>query len=352
MPLTLDASEPVGATTIDAVVHRFERRAMGSPLRLTVVDPASASDPAGPGDSTDRAAAAWTLVSDEFEAAEQAMSRFRDTSDLAAVDRSAGSGRPIAVDRRLIRALVASDRAGRITEGRFDARVLTDLERLGYHGADMAPTGDGDATDAKTAERPEPRGRDGRWMCVDPRRSTIALDVPVDTGGIGKGLGLRWAWQALERGGLLATGAGALLEAGGDLVACAPSPDLGPWLVGVEDPLGRQEHLAVIEVESGAVTTSSVAIHRWATAEGRTVHHLIDPRTGEPGGDGLLAVTVAGADPAWSEVWSKSLFLAGARAIADLARGRGLAAWWVREDGDLEMTPAARARTTWVSGED
>jgi thiamine biosynthesis lipoprotein len=338
-----------------AVVHRFERRAMGSPLRLTVVDPASAIDPPTPpgaGARVSTAEAAWALVSDEFEAAEQAMSRFRDTSDLSAVNRSAGSGWPIAVDRRLIRALVASDRAGRITEGRFDARVLTDLERLGYRGADLATNGDDDAPDPAAADRSDPAGHDRRWMCVDPRRHTVALDVPVDTGGIGKGLGLRWAWRALERGGLLATGAGALLEAGGDLVACGPSPDLGPWLVGVEDPLGRQEHLAVIGVERGAVTTSSVAIHRWATSDGRTVHHLIDPRTGEPGGDGLLAVTVAGPDPAWSEVWSKSLFLAGARAIAGLARGRGLAAWWVREDGDLEMTPAARARTTWVSGED
>ncbi len=346
---------------MDAVVHHFERRAMGSPLRLTVVDPAGAPDPTRSGGTSARASAvaaaelAWELVSDEFEAAEQAMSRFRDTSDLTMVDRAAGSGRPIAVDRRLVRALVASDRAGRLTDGRFDARIVTDLERLGYRGADLAPSGDRAAPDPATGGRPGPArpiGRDRRWMCADPRRGTVALDVPVDTGGIGKGLGLRWAWRAMERGGLLAGGAGALLEAGGDLVAGGPSPDFGPWRVGVEDPLGRQEHLAVIEVERGAVTTSSVAIHRWATTEGRTVHHLIDPRTGEPGGDGLLAVTVAGPDPAWSEVWSKSLFLAGARGIADLARGRGLAAWWVREDGDLEMTPAARARTAWVSGED
>ena len=47
----------------------------------------------------------------------------------------------------------------------------------------------------------------------------------------------------------------------------------------------------------------------------REVHHLIHPRTGEPGGDGLLAVTVAAPDPAWSEIWSKTLFLAGRAAM-------------------------------------
>jgi thiamine biosynthesis lipoprotein len=81
------------------------------------------------------------------------------------------------------------------------------------------------------------------------------------------------------------------------------------------------------------------------------VHHLIDPQTGEPGGDGLLSVTVAGPDPAWAEVWSKTLFLEGRRAIAALARRRGLAAWWIAVDGTIEMTPAGRARTLWAAGE-
>jgi thiamine biosynthesis lipoprotein len=62
-------------------------------------------------------------------------------------------------------------------------------------------------------------------------------------------------------------------------------------------------------------------------------------------------VTVAGPDPAWAEVWSKTLFLGGRVAIAAEARSRGLAAWWVAHDGTLEMTAAARSLTTWVAAE-
>ena len=62
-------------------------------------------------------------------------------------------------------------------------------------------------------------------------------------------------------------------------------------------------------------------------------------------------MTVLGPDPAWAEVWSKTLFVGGGRAIASEARARGLAAWWVTDAGDLEMTAAARARTAWVEGE-
>jgi thiamine biosynthesis lipoprotein len=169
----------------------------------------------------------------------------------------------------------------------------------------------------------------------------------VDLGGIGKGLALRWAMQAIERAGFTGPRSGILLEAGGDLVGRAPAPEGGDWSIAIEDPAGADGPKAVIRLSSGAIATSSIAINQWHDAQGRSVHHLIDPSTGEPGGDGLLAVTVAGPDPAWAEVWSKTLFLAGVDGIAALARSRGLASWWIRDDGELEMTPAARVRTLW-----
>jgi thiamine biosynthesis lipoprotein len=60
----------------------------------------------------------------------------------------------------------------------------------------------------------------------------------------------------------------------------------------------------------------------------------------------LTAVTVSASDPAWAEVWSKALFLAGRRGIGPEARARGIAAWWVESDGETGMTPAARAVTS------
>jgi FAD:protein FMN transferase len=316
-------------------LHRFEKRAMGSPLRLSVV-----------GIPAEAAAGAWRKVSEEIEAAEQAMSRFRDTSDLTIVNRAAGSGSCTPVDRRLGRALAAADRAGRLTDGRFDARVLADLERLGYAGVELG--GRAELRAGAPSRVDPPPGP--RWLMADPRSSRIGVACPVDLGGIGKGLALRWAWRRIERA-VLDRGGGAMLEAGGDLVAGGPAPQAGPWVIAIEDPAGSADPVATVALPVGAVATSSIQVHRWTAADGRPVHHLVDPRTGQPGGAGLLAVTVAGSDPAWSEVWSKSLFLCGADGIAELARARGLAAWWVRDDGRLEMTAAGRARTTWVAAE-
>jgi thiamine biosynthesis lipoprotein len=313
-------------------IHRFERRAMGSPLRFVVV--------AGDEMTAQRA---WAAVDAEIEAVEQALSRYRETSDLTqlnrAAGRTAGLARWVAVDPRLRRALVAADRAFRQTRGRFDPRVLADLERLGSVGVPHAASGAG-------ANGPRlPLDPEARWLAVDGRRPRVQLGAPVDLGGIGKGLALRWAWRAARRH--VGPNVGALLDAGGDVVVGGPSPDGRAWLVGLQDPYTEAEHVAVIAVGDGAVATSSVVVNRWWGPDGRVVHHLIDPSTGQPGGEGLLAVTVVASDPAWAEVWSKTLFLAGRAGIAPQARSRGLAAWWVTSDGDLEMTAAARMRTVW-----
>jgi thiamine biosynthesis lipoprotein len=308
---------------------------MASPLRLSI-----APGPL-PGDVAEALVeAAWTIVRATFEVAEVTMSRFRDDSELTRLNRRAPADTPIS--RPLERALSAADRAHRVTGGRFDPRIVDALDRIGYTGAAQ---GHVDGGRPGSAEHRILERRGGTGLASLPR--------PVDLGGIGKGLALRWTAGALDTSVVGAAEAeiGYLVDAGGDVVASGSPDGAAPWLVAIEDPAGATEPIAVVAIRHrGAIATSSVRRLRWEH-DGRTVHHLIDPRTGEPGGDGLASVTVAGPDPAWAEVWSKSLFLEGAAAIATVARARGLAAWWVTSDGRLEMTAAARVRTAWVAAE-
>ena len=304
---------------------------MGSPLRLQLHLAAGA-------EAGRAALSAWWRVSDEFEAAEQAMSRFRADSEVTLLNGHAGRGRSVPVSRRLYSALATAERAHRLTEGRFDPRVLADLERLGYGGAPLPGT---------PARPPAIGVASGVWLEREPRRRVVRLSAPVDLGGIGKGLALRWAWAALRSDPGRDLLEGALLDAGGD-IRCGGRPlDAEAWTIGIEDPSGGEGPLAAVRLRHGAVCTSSVRLNRWTAPDGRAVHHLLDPRTGEPGGEGLMAVTVAGADPAWAEIWSKTLFLLGRRSIGEAARARGLAAWWVDADRGLSMTPAARLLTAW-----
>ena len=325
---------------------------MASPLRLTIAR----------GDLPDDVAcvaadAAWTIVRATFEVAEATMSRFQEESELTGLNRRSPGAAPIS--RPLERALSAADRARRMTGGRFDPRVIEALERIRYLGVAQART----ETDASPGRV---RGN-GRIFERRGRTGHVAVPRPVDLGGIGKGLALRWAANALDAS-VVGTGdprIGYLIDAGGDIVASGSPGGEAPWLVAIEDPSGEPgdqvgapgapggapEPVAVVAIrDRAAVATSSIRRLRWQH-DGRTVHHLIDPRTGEPGGDGLASVTVAASDPAWAEVWSKALFLEGADRITALARARGLAAWWVATGGRLEMTAAARLETAWVAGE-
>jgi thiamine biosynthesis lipoprotein len=274
---------------------------------------------------------AWVAVLAEFAAVDAALSRHRDDSELTALNRLAGSGRTRQLGRRLYVAVAAADRARRLTDGRFDARVLADLERLGDHGAPL--------------DAAQHRATGSSFQRV-PRARAVTLDRAHDLGGIGKGLALRWAADAATK--VLGLGIGFLLEAGGDITVRNMPVDQAAWAIAIEDPGSEGSPVAVVTITGGAICTSSIARRHWQTEDGRAAHHLIDPRSGEPGGDGLRAVTVAATDPAWAEVWSKALFLEGRVRIAEAARGRGLAAWWIDVDRTLAMTPAARVRTIWT----
>jgi thiamine biosynthesis lipoprotein len=304
-------------------IATFGTRCMGSPLRLTVVG-------ANPRQARAARDAAWG----EMRASDAELSRFRADSELSRINRLAGSGTPFTPSHRLRCLLVTAARAQRMTGGRFDPRIITALEAIGERaGVPLPPAAPSVATAGQ-----EP------WLRRDPADGTFRISVPVDSGGLGKGLGLRWALKAARRAAPDA--AGLLLEAGGDVAACGTGPARRPWSIGVEDPSARERLVATLGLPAGAVATSSVAVRTWEH-EGRRVHHLIDPASGRPAETGLLAVSVHAPDPAWAEVLSKALFLAGRAGIAAEARRGDLAAWWVEEDGSFHASPAGRLLTTW-----
>ena len=188
-------------TGVDPIdVRRFERRAMGSPLRLTAADldqrqsivAETDSHRSQPADGTDVIEAAWSAVSESFEAAEAAMSRFRETSDLTTINRPAGirangaSRPPAGPCPRCCRSGRASDR------GRFDARVLGDLERLGYRGVPVQPDGgrtgptpgnDQIVVDGPLADRGCPVVAGRRPDAGRPRRDREGSHAPVGLAG-------------------------------------------------------------------------------------------------------------------------------------------------------------------------
>ena len=306
--------------------HRAQVRAMATEVTIRVPD---AADNVITTDATKSAL-------DVFKTVETSCTRFDPASPLMKANRS--PNRWHRLPRECFKAIVAAHSAYERTNGVFDPRILEDLVGLGYDRT--LPFADGEVSTRGSTRRRAPLGQ-WRPRFRGATNEVLIGDHPIDLGGIGKGLAVGWASERLYP-----VAPNHLIEAGGDCYCAGVSGEGTPWRIGIENPEDSATQVAVLELRDLACTTSSVRVRRWKAA-GRTVHHILDATTGRPGGDGLLSVTVIGKDPAISEVWSKTLFLAGATGIAAVAKRRQLAAVWVTTAGELGVAPAAARHVIW-----
>jgi thiamine biosynthesis lipoprotein len=221
---------------------------------------------------------------------------------------AAAAGRPAPVSPLLAGALAAALRVARATDGLVDPTVGRAVVDLGYD-RDFA-TLDRDRPEPAVAS-PAP----GWWrVTLDPATGQVLVPrgVLLDLGATAKAYAADRAAARIAGLGSL----GVLVSLGGDLATAGPGPD-GGWLVGVGD-----DHRAagpgdpVVTVHSGALATSSVTGRRWRRA-GRSLHHIVDPRTGNV------------PEPVWRtvSVTARSCVDANAAATAAIVRGRSAPDW-------------------------
>jgi FAD:protein FMN transferase len=265
----------------------------------------------------DAVARALDAAEAEFHRLEALLSRFRAESELSRLNEAGALDAGPDLRRVVELALAARARSG----GRFDITVHDAVVAAGYDRSfdDLAERDD-EAVAAETAD-----GGAARLRRRTPAADDVVVDgsrlslrgVRIDLGGIGKGYA---AERAAE---ILGVAAPCLVNAGGDIATRG-----GSWTVGIEtaaEPL-------TLELAGGwALATSGRDRRRW-TRGGRELHHLIDPRTGEPADSDLVRVTVVAADAVDAEVAAKSLFLAGADAAAAEADAAGIPAVLVTAD--------------------
>ena len=169
---------------------------------------------------------------------------------------------------------------------------------------------------------------------VDHADSIVRLPpgTGFDPGGIGKGL----AADLLVGEALRAGVAGVCADIGGDLRVEGRAPNGGSWTIAIEHP-ARATPVALLDVASGAVATSTTLRRRWTVA-GRARHHVIDPRTGQPSDTDLDAMTIVAGEAWRAEVLATAGLLRGSARAFDLLddRAHGLA---VTSLGEVTCSP-------------
>jgi thiamine biosynthesis lipoprotein len=292
------------------VISSARLRALGTGAVLCVTDPAAL-----PG-------ARRELVR-ELREVDLLASRFREDSELTALNRRAGER--VRVSRRLFDAVALAIEAARRTGGLVDPTVGRALRLAGYDRTFVAV-----------------RARDGNLLAIshrspgwgsvqlDPERLEIRVPagVELDLGATAKAAAADAAAAAVHR----ITGSGVLVSLGGDVAVVGPAPG-GGWPIRIADhhdaPLGSAG--PVVAVTGGGLATSGVAARRWRVRGGER-HHIIDPRTGSSAVTPWRTVTVTGATCVDANAASTAAVVLGADAPAWLAL-RGLSARLVRHDG-------------------
>jgi FAD:protein FMN transferase len=279
-----------------------------------------------------------------LEEMESRWSRFLADSEVSRVN--AGAGRTVGVSAETAQLVRRSVEAWRLTGGLYDPTVLAGLEAAGYDRTfsevESTPSGA-----AHTAVAPAP-GCSGIRVTVDELGGTVRLPpgVRLDLGGIGKGYAADQA--VFELGRMGATGA--CVNLGGDVRVSGRSPELSGWGVGVGDPFDdaeQPEDLVVVTLAEGAVATSSRTRRRWRRGT-RDMHHVLDPRTGEPAWTGLAAVSVVAAEAHWAEIFAKSALVAGLDAGRALLDSHDLAALLVTDTGEVVLVGAMEGYVQWT----
>ncbi|HUA12123.1 MAG TPA: FAD:protein FMN transferase [Solirubrobacteraceae bacterium] len=280
------------------------------------------------------ARAARSAAEDVLASVDLACSRFRDDSELSALN--ARAGRRTTVSPLLARTIAAALRAAEQTDGAADPTIGEALVRAGYDRdfALLEPAG-GVAEGRVIRLR-----RRGAWEAIefDAARRTVRVPagVTLDLGASAKAL----AADLGARAAADAAGAGALFCVGGDIACAGQAPPAG-WQVHVTDDHRDGPHAPGqrITVAGGAIATSSTVARRWSH-QGRAMHHIIDPATGAPAVSPWRTATVAAADCVdanaastaaivkgdLAPVWLESLGMP-ARLVARNGRVHVLAGW-------------------------
>jgi FAD:protein FMN transferase len=267
-------------------------------------------------------------------------SRFRPTSELSRINERAGT-RTTLTPETFDLVAAAVDGWNR-TGGLFDPTLLSAVEQVGYDRSfDELPA------DRPMLASPQPAAPSAGCGAVelDPDSCTVRMPegTRLDLGGIAKGYTADIVSAELVDAGL----DGACANLGGDVRVRGTAP--GPfdpttsggrsttaWTVDIQDPTCDTASIARLEIDDGAIVTSTRLRRRWLV-DGAEHHHLIDPRTRRSAFNGWAQVSVVAGTATEAEVLVKALFLGGPSLdLLDLLDVHDARAVLVADDGHVE----------------
>lgn len=256
----------------------------------------------------------------EVDRLEARLSLYRPSSEIARVNAQAAR-QPVRVSPPVFRLLEQARQLHQESGGAFDIAIAPLVRCWGFM------TGAGHVPDAAELERV--RSVSGmQHVLLDSESLTVRFDqegVMIDLGAIGKGYAIDRAAGILREAGVAA----ALLHGGTSTVyGIGAPPGEEAWKVAIEGSQDESLTIGTALLRDNALSVSAV----WARAfeaEGKQYGHVIDPRTGQPVNNAVVAA-VALPSATETDALSTALLVLGAEGRERIGKLRTGMQTWLR----------------------
>ena len=252
---------------------------------------------------------------------EEQLTVFRETSEIAAINRRAAA-EPVAVEPRLFALLEQAARLHRQTDGAFDITSGPLTKVWGFYRRQGAMPAASDLAAALESVGSQFLELDSAAQSVRFQRPGVALNL----GAIGKGYALDRAAETMLAAGigdfLWHGGQSSILARGSQATQNAAEPG---WLVGVRHPMRPEKQIIEIRLSDRALGTSGAGT-QFFRHRGKRYGHIIDPRSGWPA-EGVISTTVLAPTAAEADALATAFYILGPeRAVA-----------WLRDRPDVGL---------------
>ena len=248
----------------------------------------------------------------EVDRLEARLSLYRPSSEIARVNTQAAR-QPVRVSPPVFRLLEHARQLHRETGGAFDIAIAPLVRCWGFM------SGSGRVPDPVQLD--QARSQAGmEHVTLDSESVSVRFDregVMIDLGAIGKGYAIDRAAEILREAGVTR----ALLHGGTSTIyGIGAPPDEEGWKVAIAGSQDESRTIATVLLRDSALSVSAV----WARsfeADGKKFGHVIDPRTGQPVNNAVLAA-VALPSATETDALSTALLVLGSEGHDGIAKLR------------------------------
>jgi thiamine biosynthesis lipoprotein len=233
---------------------------------------------------------------------EARMSLHLDTSEIAAVNESAGSG-AVEVSSDTFRVIEKALEAAKFSNGAFDPTVgpLVTAWDIGGDNPRRPPQDEIDSLLPLI-------GYDR--VILDSEKLTVELldaGMMLDLGGIAKGYAADEVAKILESHGVEK----AIINLGGNVLTIGKRVDGTPWRIGIQNPEAeRGGHVMIVGLEDLALVTSG-PYERYLELDGVVYHHILNTDTGYPVDTDITSASIITSESFIADALSTAVYSLG-----------------------------------------